>query len=394
MKIGTPYKSNASKVLLLGSGELGKELTIELMRLGIEVIACDRYEHAPAMQVAHRAHVFDMQDEATLRKVIFQEKPQWVVPEIEAIATQALVKIEQEYPEITIVPTARAAYLTMNREGIRRLAAEELNLPTAAYRFAETLEEFKAACQQLGFPCLVKPIMSSSGKGQALIKTAEQIDSAWQHSQSAGRSGKGKVIVEAFVPFESEITLLTVRAVNGTFFCAPIGHKQVDGDYVESWQPHAMSAIQLAKAQAIAEKITANLGGFGLFGVELFLLPNDEVYFSEVSPRPHDTGMVTMATQWQSEFALHAKAILGLPVHSVENYTAGASIAIRAKNISHLPFIDRVETILTEEGLDFRYFGKPESHTNRRMGVILAQAGTVEQALSKARLALAGCVLT
>ena len=329
MEYGTPLTPSAKRVLMLGSGELGKEVVMELMRLGVEVIACDRYANAPAMQVAHRSHVFNMLDPIALRDVIIKEKPDLIVPEVEAIATKELLKLESE--GWNVIPTAEATKLTMDREGIRRVAAEELKLPTANYEFADTIEDFKTAAQTLGFPCVVKPIMSSSGKGQSLVKTEEDLEKAWAYSQSAGRAGAGRVIVEEFIRFHSEITLLTVRTHNDTLFCDPVGHRQDGGDYVESWQPHPMSSKQLIRAQEIAKAMTDRLGGLGLFGVELFLLENDEVLFSEVSPRPHDTGMVTMATQKWSEFALHARAILGLTINSVDRHSAGASVAIRAK---------------------------------------------------------------
>ncbi len=394
MQIGTPFKKNSIKILLLGSGELGKEIAIELMRLGCEVIACDSYENAPAMQIAHRSHVFSMLDGKKLREIVLQEKPHIIVPEVEAIATEELLRIEKEFPNTQVVPTAKATFLTMNREGIRRLAAEELKLPTAKYEFAQTFEEFKLATEKLGFPCVIKPIMSSSGKGQSIVKTVQDLDSAWKRAQEGGRAGAGKVIVEEFISFESEITLLTVRAKNRTLFCEPIGHKQQEGDYIESWQPHFMSQAQIKIAQNIAEKITDSLGGYGLFGVELFLLNNGEVFFSEVSPRPHDTGMVTIATQYLSEFALHARAILGLPIPEIKFISPGASVVLRACGNSEEPTLCNIDEVFEEKGMDFRFFGKPKSYPKRRMGVILAQGESVEQALGKARIAANKVILT
>jgi phosphoribosylglycinamide formyltransferase 2 len=372
---------------MLGSGELGKEVVIELMRLGVEVIACDRYEGAPAMQVAHRSHVFDMLDATTLRRIVESEKPDLIVPEIEAIATDELKKLETE--GWNVIPTAEAAQLTMDREGIRRLAAEELELPTAKYKFANTIDELREATVALGLPCVVKPIMSSSGKGQSVIETADDIEKAWTYSQEAGRAGAGRIIVEEFIRFDSEITLLTVRAVNGTLFCDPVGHRQVGGDYVESWQPHPMSELQLERAQDICKKITDRLGGRGLFGVELFLLENDGVIFSEVSPRPHDTGMVTMATQQWSEFALHARAILGLPIHSIDRYAVGASAAVRSPAKLGQPVFHGVAEAFHEAGVDIRLFGKPDARPNRRMAVALAVGDNWEAALAKARASAA-----
>jgi len=382
LNLGTPHTSTAKKVLLLGSGELGKELTIELSRLGVEVTACDRYAYAPAMQVAQGSLVFDMLDAQQLRSAVESVRPHLIVPEVEAICTEELVKLESEGWKVA--PTARAAQLTMNREGIRRLAAEELGLPTAKYILVDTLEEFKVACSQLGFPCVVKPIMSSSGKGQSLLRGEADVMKAWDYAQSGGRAGAGRAIVEEFIDFESEITLLTVRAVNGVQFCAPIGHTQVGGDYIESWQPHNMPREQLTEAQRISEKITHALGGFGIFGVELFLLKNGGVLFSEVSPRPHDTGMVTMTTQMLSEFALHARAILGFPIPEIPHRSAGASVAIKANSQSNAPQFLGVERAMQTPQVDVRIFGKPASHPGRRMGVVLAAADSAEAALKTA----------
>jgi phosphoribosylglycinamide formyltransferase 2 len=387
--LGTPLSPNATKVMLLGSGELGKEVIIALQRLGVEVIAVDRYADAPGHQVAHRAHVINMTDPVALKALIESEKPHFVVPEIEAIATTALLEIEK-LGAITFIPTARAAWLTMNREGIRRLAAETLSLPTSPYEFANSLAELQAATTRIGFPCIVKPVMSSSGKGQSKLKAPEDIEGAWNYAASGSRVDSGRVIVEGFIDFEYEITLLTVRAkdVQGntqTYFCEPIGHVQVAGDYVESWQPMAMSAKALASSRNIAEKVTTDLGGLGLFGVELFV-KGDNVWFSEVSPRPHDTGMVTMATQYQSEFELHARAILGLPVDT-SLHSQGASAVIYggldAKGIS----FSNVEKALAIEGTDVRLFGKPESFVKRRMGVVTVRATTTDLARSRAKLA-------
>lgn len=387
MQIGTPFTQNSTKVLLLGSGELGKEVTLELMRLGVEVIACDSYEYAPAMQVAHKSHVFSMLDGQKLREIVLLEKPNIILPEVEAIATEELLRIEKEFPHIQIIPTANATFLTMNREGIRRLAAEQLNLPTAKYEFAQTYEELKKSANKLGFPCVVKPIMSSSGKGQSVVKSALDLENAWKNAQEGGRGGVGKVIVEEFIAFESEVTLLTVRTINGTFFCEPIGHTQQSGDYIESWQPHFMSHSQLTAAQNIAKKVTDELGGYGLFGVELFLTKETRVIFNEVSPRPHDTGMVTLATQYLSEFALHARAILGLPLSEIKFISPGASVALRAIENSDAPVLLNIEKIFEEKGVDFRFFGKPKSYFKRRMGVILAYAEDAQAALEKARRA-------
>ena len=372
------------KALLLGSGELGKEVAIELQRYGVEVVACDKYENAPAMQVAHRSHVFSMLDGGALRHVIELEKPDHIIPEVEAIATPELVKLEQEGYHIT--PTARAAYLTMNREGIRRLAAEELGLPTSPYRFADTYEEFRAAIDEIGLPCVVKPVMSSSGHGQSTIKTADQIDAAWHEAMEGGRAGAGRVIVEGFVKFDYEITLLTVRSCSGTTYCQPIGHIQVNGDYRQSWQPQPMTADALAQAQDIAKRITDALGGYGIFGVELFVKGN-EVIFSEVSPRPHDTGMVTMISQDMSEFALHARALLGLPVPEIRFYGPSASMAVVVEGDTDKIEMDNLQEVLAEGGVQMRIFGKPEIKGHRRMGVILATADTLDEARAKAQRA-------
>ncbi len=372
------------KAMLLGSGELGKEVTIELQRYGVEVIACDKYAGAPAMQVAHRSYVFDMLDGEQLRRAITDERPDHIIPEDEAIATPTLVELEKEGYNVT--PTARAALLTMNREGIRRLAAEELGLPTSPYRFAETREEFDKAIEEIGLPCVVKPVMSSSGHGQSTVRTPEQVDHAWREAQEGGRAGAGKVIVEGFVDFDYEITLLTVRSAGGTTFCEPIGHIQVDGDYRRSWQPQAMSAAALGEARRIAGAITEALGGYGIFGVELFI-KGDKVIFSEVSPRPHDTGMVTMISQDQSEFALHARALLGLPVPAIRFYGPSASMAIVVEGDTDKIVMDALDEVLAEPGVQLRIFGKPEIKGHRRMGVILATDDTVEAALAKAQRA-------
>lgn len=381
VKIGTPLSGSATRVMMLGCGELGKEVVIELQRLGVEVIAVDRYDNAPAMQVAHRRHVVSMLDGAALRRVIEQEKPHLIVPEIEAIATDTLVELEKE--GYNVVPTARAARLTMNREGIRRLAAEELELPTSAYRFASTREEFDAAVVAIGLPCVVKPVMSSSGKGQSTVKTASDIDKAWRYVQEGGRAGAGRVIVEGFVDFDYEITLLTVRHRDGTSFCAPIGHRQERGDYRESWQPQAMSALALERAEVVARKITEGLGGRGIFGVEMFV-KGDEVIFSEVSPRPHDTGLVTLISQDLSEFALHARAILGLPIPVIRQRGPSASVALLVEGHSTQVSFGNLETALQEPDTQLRLFGKPEVQGERRMGVTLAQDDSIDAAISKA----------
>jgi len=383
-KIGTPLTPVARKALLCGSGELGKEVAIELQRYGVEVIALDRYENAPAMQVAHRSHTLSMLDGARLREIIEQEKPDHIIPEVEAIATPTLVQLEKEGYNVT--PTANAALLTMNREGIRRLAAEELGLPTSKYVFADNYEDFRKGVETVGIPCVVKPVMSSSGHGQSVIKTEADIDNSWHISQEGGRAGAGRVIVEGFVNFDYEITLLTVRHCAGTTMLEPVGHHQVDGDYRESWQPQAMSASAIAKARDIAKKITDALGGYGIFGVEMFV-KGDDVIFSEVSPRPHDTGMVTMISQDLSEFALHARALLGLPIPSVRFFGPSASKAIVVEGDSDQVVIGNLEKVLEEEGVQIRLFGKPEVHGHRRFGVILATDATVELALAKAERA-------
>ncbi|MBD5379514.1 MAG: formate-dependent phosphoribosylglycinamide formyltransferase [Bacteroides sp.] len=383
-KIGTIKTEAGKKALLLGSGELGKEVAIELQRMGVEVIACDKYEGAPAMQVAHRAYVFDMLDGDALRQVVEKEKPDHIIPEVEAIATSTLVELEKEGYNVT--PTARATWLTMNREGIRRLAAEELGLPTSTYIFASNKAEFEAAVDTIGIPCVVKPVMSSSGHGQSTIRRREDIEPAWNESQSGGRSGAGRVIVEGFVDFDYEITLLTVRSVSGTTFCKPIGHIQVDGDYRYSWQPQPMSTEALLKAEEIAHKITSALGGYGIFGVELFVKGND-VIFSEVSPRPHDTGMVTMISQDLSEFALHARAILGLPVPAIDFYGPSASRAVVVEGNTTCIEMDNLEKVLEDPGTQMRIFAKPEINGHRRMGVILARGESVEDAKAKAERA-------
>jgi len=380
-QIGTPFTNTATKVLLCGSGELGKEVAIELQRLGIEVIALDAYPNAPAMQVADRADVVSMLDKDALRATIEQEKPDFIVPEVEAIATDVLVEMEEE--GYTVVPTARAAQLTMNREGIRRLAAEELSLPTSPFYFCDTYEEFTEAVRLVGYPCVVKPIMSSSGKGQSVIKSETDLGPSWTYAQEGGRAGAGRVIVEGFVDFDYEITLLTVRHAGGTSFCLPIGHRQEDGDYQESWQPQAMSETAYEKSQEVAEKITTALGGYGLFGVELFI-KGDDVYFSEVSPRPHDTGMVTMISQNLSEFALHARAFLGLPIPEIEQYGPSASAVILVEGDSKAVRFENISEALTDSATDLRLFGKPEVSGKRRMGVALARGENVENAKEKA----------
>ena len=376
--------SVGKKALLLGSGELGKEVAIELQRYGVEVVACDKYANAPAMQVAHRSHVFSMLDAETLEKVIREEKPDHIIPEVEAIATPTLVELEKQGFHVT--PTAHAAWLTMNREGIRRLAAEELGVTTSPYRFANTEEEFRQAVAEIRMPCVVKPIMSSSGHGQSVIKSEQDIDKAWHIAQEGGRAGAGRVIVEGFVKFDYEITLLTVRSCSGTTFCEPIGHIQVDGDYRFSWQPQAMTASALAKAQEIAKKVTDALGGYGIFGVEMFV-KGDEVIFSEVSPRPHDTGMVTMISQDLSEFALHARALLGMPVPGIRFYGPSASMAIVVEGDTDKVVFDNLENALSEPGVQLRIFGKPEVVGHRRMGVILATAESTDEAVKKAQRA-------
>ena len=389
--IGTPLSPVATRVLFCGGGELGKEVVIELQRLGVEVIVVDRYANAPAMQVAHRSHVISMLDGAALRAVIEQEKPDFIVPEIEAIATGTLVELETE--GYTVIPTANAARLTMNREGIRRLAAEELGIRTSKYRFAETRAEFNQAITDIGLPCVVKPVMSSSGKGQSTLKQDADIAPAWEYAQSGGRSGAGKVIVEAFVDFDYEITQLTLRHDGGTAFCEPIGHRQVDGDYRESWQPQTMSTGALAAARDVAGKITAALGGRGIFGVELFV-KGDEVIFSEVSPRPHDTGMVTMISQDLSQFALHARALLGLPVPGIRMHGPAASSVVLAEGESTQVRFGNLHTALEHPDTQLRLFGKPGVSGQRRMGVVLARGATTEAALQLATRASAAISIT
>ncbi len=379
--IGTPLSPSATRVLLCGSGELGKEVAIELQRLGCEVIAVDRYANAPAMQVAHRSHVISMLDGAALRAVIEQEQPHYIVPEIEAIATDTLVELEAE--GFTVVPTARAARLTMNREGIRRLAAEELGLPTSPYRFADSFADYAAAVAELGFPCVVKPIMSSSGKGQSLLRGEADVQQAWDYAQEGGRAGKGRVIVEGFIDFDYEITLLTVRHAGGTTFCAPVGHRQEKGDYQESWQPQAMSPKALAESERIAHAVTESLGGRGLFGVELFI-KGEQVWFSEVSPRPHDTGLVTLISQDLSEFALHARAILGLPIPAIRQFGPSASAVILVEGESKEVRFGNLGAALAEADTALRLFGKPEVSGQRRMGVALARDASIETARAKA----------
>ena len=383
-KIGSVTTSIGRKALLLGSGELGKEVAIELMRLGVEVVACDKYAGAPAMQVAHRCHVFNMLDGAKLREIIELERPDHIIPEVEAIATPTLVELEKEGFHVT--PTANAALLTMNREGIRRLAAEELGITTSRYVFASTEEEFREAVASVGVPCVVKPIMSSSGHGQSVVRSTDDIDRSWHIAQEGGRAGAGRVIVEGFADFDYEITLLTVRSVSGTEFCEPIGHIQIDGDYRYSWQPQAMTPAAKAKAQEIARKVTDALGGYGIFGVEMFI-KGDDVIFSEVSPRPHDTGMVTMISQDMSEFALHARALLGLPVPAIRFYGPSASRAVVVEGDTNRIEMDNLEAVLAEPGTQMRIFGKPEVVGHRRMGVILATDESVEAARKKAERA-------
>ena len=381
MKIGTPLTPVATRALLLGSGELGKEVTLELQRYGVEVIACDKYANAPAMQVAHRCHVFNMLDGAKLREIVEKEQPSLIIPEVEAIATPTLVELEKE--GYRVIPTANATFLTMNREAIRRMAAEELGLPTARYKFADTHEEYLQAIEEIGIPCVVKPIMSSSGHGQSTVKSEADVEPAWTESQMGGRAGAGRVIVEGFVHFDYEITLLTVRHAGGTSFLKPIGHHQVDGDYRESWQPQAMSETAIAQAEDIAKKVTDALGGYGIFGVEMFV-EGDHVIFSEVSPRPHDTGMVTMISQDLSEFALHARAVLGLPIPEVRFFGASASKAIVVEGDATEVVFSGVEEALAMPGVQVRFFGKPEVHGHRRYGVVLATDETADKAVEKA----------
>ncbi|WP_187376642.1 phosphoribosylglycinamide formyltransferase 2 [Vibrio mimicus] len=378
---GTATRDNATRVLLLGSGELGKEVAIECQRLGLEVIACDRYADAPAMQVAHRSHVFDMLDADALQQVIDLEKPHFVVPEIEAIATSKLVELEAQ--GLNVVPTANATRLTMNREGIRRLAAEELGLPTSHYQFADSYESFAAAVETIGLPCVCKPVMSSSGKGQSVIRTPEQIEAAWQYAQQGGRSGAGRVIVEGFVDFDYEITLLTVRAVDGVHFCAPIGHRQEDGDYRESWQPQVMSENAIKAAEYVAEQVVNALGGYGLFGVELFV-KGDKVIFNEVSPRPHDTGMVTLISQELSEFALHVRAFTGLPIGQIVQYGPSASAAILGQGQSQNIQFSGLDDALGIPHTQVRLFGKPDIAGRRRLGVALSRGKTTQEATDRA----------
>ena len=384
--IGTTFTPSGKKAVLCGSGELGKEVALELQRYGVEVVALDKYANAPAMHVAHRSHVLSMLDGEALKTVIKEENPDFIIPEIEAIATDKLIELESE--GFNVVPTANATWLTMNREGIRRLAAETLGLPTSPYRFAQTREEFDAAVVEVGIPCVVKPVMSSSGHGQSVIRSEADVDKAWHISQEGGRAGSGKVIVEGFIDFDYEITLLTVRHCAGTSFLKPVGHHQVDGDYRESWQPQAMTESAVRKAEAIAKAVTDALGGYGIFGVELFV-KGDEVIFSEVSPRPHDTGMVTMISQDMSEFSLHARAILGLPIPEIRFYGPSASKAIVVEgNTKEYEFCN-LDKVLEEPGVQIRLFGKPEIAGHSRVGVILAIADTVEEALAKAERAYA-----
>ena len=384
MKIGTATAKNATTVLLLGSGELGKEVALEAMRLGCRVVACDKYENAPAMQVAHESRVFDMLDPAALEETVKEINPGYIVPEVEAIATETLLSLEKE--GFNVVPNAKATVLTMNREGIRRLAAEELSVKTTPYRFADTYEDFCSAVDELGIPCVVKPIMSSSGRGQSVIRRKEDREASWQMAQTEGRSGAGKVIVESFIDFDYEITLLTIRHRGGTAYLDPVGHLQKDGDYQESWQPQAMAPSLLEKAQGIAKTVTDGIGGWGIFGVELFI-KGDRVYFSEVSPRPHDTGMVTMISQNQSEFELHVRAFLGLPVGTIRQYGPAASAAVGAKGESAEISYEGVEKALADPDTAVRIFGKPAVSGHRRMGVTLALGDSVEKAREKARAA-------
>lgn len=384
--IGTPLSQSAFRVLFCGAGELGKEVVIELQRYGVEVVAVDRYPNAPAMQVAHRSHVINMLDGAALRQVLLEEKPDLIVPEIEAIATDTLVELEAE--GMRVIPTARAARLTMNREGIRRLAAEDLGLPTSPYAFAVTRLEFDAAVRGIGCPCVVKPIMSSSGKGQSVVREPADAEHAWSYAQLGGRAGEGKVIVEGFIDFDYEITLLTLRHRGGTSFCEPIGHVQIDGDYRESWQPHPMSATALERSKRIAKAVTDSLGGLGIFGVELFV-KGDEVYFSEVSPRPHDTGLVTLISQDLSEFSLHARAILGLPIPNIRQHGPSASCAMLVEGESDRVSFAQLDAALSEPDTQLRLFGKPAVSGKRRMGVTLARGESLDEARDKAREACA-----
>lgn len=378
---GTATSTHATRVLLLGSGELGKEVAIECQRLGLEVIACDRYANAPAMQVAHRSYVIDMLDGQALEEIINKEQPAYVVPEIEAIATDKLVELEEK--GLNVVPTAKATKLTMNREGIRRLAAEELALNTSPYQFADSFEDFKAAVEHVGIPCVVKPVMSSSGKGQSVIKTEEDVQTAWEYAQEGGRTGAGRVIVEGFIDFDYEITLLTVRAVDGVHFCAPIGHRQEDGDYRESWQPQAMSENAIKAAEYTAEKVVNALGGYGIFGVELFV-KGDKVIFNEVSPRPHDTGMVTMISQEMSEFALHVRAFTGMPINNIVQYGPSASAVILGQGTSTDIRFDNLSKAMAQPQTQVRLFGKPEIDGRRRLGVVLTRRKTIEDSIDDA----------
>ncbi|HDM8056260.1 formate-dependent phosphoribosylglycinamide formyltransferase [Vibrio harveyi] len=378
---GTATSTHATRVLLLGSGELGKEVAIECQRLGLEVIACDRYADAPAMQVAHRSYVIDMLDGEALEEIIKKEQPAYVVPEIEAIATDKLVELEEK--GVNVVPTAKATELTMNREGIRRLAAEELSLTTSPYQFADNFDDFKAAVSHVGIPCVVKPVMSSSGKGQSVIKTEQDVQTAWEYAQEGGRTGAGRVIVEGFIDFDYEITLLTVRAKDGVHFCAPIGHRQEDGDYRESWQPQAMSDTAIKAAEYTAEKVVNALGGYGIFGVELFV-KGDKVIFNEVSPRPHDTGMVTMISQEMSEFALHVRAFTGMPINSIIQYGPSASAVILGQGTSTDIRFDNLANALAQPQTQVRLFGKPEIDGRRRLGVVLTRRKTIEDSIEDA----------
>ncbi|WP_050908671.1 formate-dependent phosphoribosylglycinamide formyltransferase [Vibrio harveyi] len=378
---GTATSTHATRVLLLGSGELGKEVAIECQRLGLEVIACDRYADAPAMQVAHRSYVIDMLDGKALEEIIKKEQPAYVVPEIEAIATDKLVELEEK--GVNVVPTAKATKLTMNREGIRRLAAEELSLTTSPYQFADNFDNFKAAVEHVGIPCVVKPVMSSSGKGQSVIKTEQDVQAAWKYAQEGGRTGAGRVIVEGFIDFDYEITLLTVRAKDGVHFCAPIGHRQEDGDYRESWQPQAMSDTAIKAAEYTAEKVVNALGGYGIFGVELFV-KGDKVIFNEVSPRPHDTGMVTMISQEMSEFALHVRAFTGMPINSIIQYGPSASAVILGQGTSTDIRFDNLANALAQPQTQVRLFGKPEIDGRRRLGVVLTRRKTIEDSIKDA----------
>ncbi|MGA9855187.1 MAG: formate-dependent phosphoribosylglycinamide formyltransferase [Gammaproteobacteria bacterium] len=386
IKIGTPLTANATRLLMLGSGELGKEVTIEAQRFGVEVIAVDRYAHAPAMQVAHRSHVINMLDGAEVRRVVELERPHYIVPELEAIATPTLLELEKQ--GWTVIPTARTVRLTMDREGIRRLVAEELKLQTSPYRFADSPEEFQAAVKTIGLPCVVKPVMSSSGKGQSVIHKPSEIEAAWQYAQMGGRSGQGRVIVEGFVDFDYEITLLTVRHASGTNYCEPVGHRQEQGDYRESWQPQPMSPKALAEVRRMAQTISDNLGGRGIFGMEFFI-KKDEVWFSEVSPRPHDTGLVTLISQDLSEFALHVRAILGLPIPVIRQFGPAASAVILPQGDSDGPLFENVDGALMEPDTMLRLFGKPQIRGHRRMGVTLARADSIAAARDKARRAAA-----